>query len=1264
MGCQEKTVFKLTGGSEADKTEQWPPSWLEKGQKYRVWNIRGNERIWRSQRNAIHAYAEIDPEAKYEKGPKVGEVWEIAFIHETKIGWAQFGKEPGSFVAHIDQTGKWRGIRQANEIAIPGTGQYYHIVRINGSYVSALIDSGAAGNFISATTAAWKGIRMRNKKAPYSMILADGAAPGGWDGRVTRETVALHMTMQGHQEWIVFDVIPMGSNSIILGLPWMKYHNPKIDWVTEEIVFDNCQCGGRASTIPAKRGHRVISAITKEPEHQTEDLGSSLKQIPVQYQEFAELFKEAKGQEALPKHQPWDHEIPIMEGREPTFGPIYGLSATELEVLREYIDTNLAKGFIRESTSPAGSPILFVPKKNGKLRLCVDYRKLNDITIKDRYALPRADELRDRLRGAKWFTKLDLRGAYNLIRIKEGDEWKTAFRCRFGHYEYQVMPFGLTNAPASMMRLMNNILHAYLDIFVIVYLDDILVFSSTEEEHIIHVRKVLQALGDKQLRLEPDKCEFHTQRTEFLGYIITTEGVEMDPKKVEAVKDWPRPESVKDVQSFLGFANFYRRFIKGYSAIASPLTELTKKGETFEWTDVRQKAFDKLKEAFTTAPILQTFDPELQLVLETDASDYAIGACLSQQKHGDNEKPRPVAFFSRKMQQAELNYEIHDKEMLAVVEAFREWRVYLEGSKYPVRVFTDHKNPTYFTTTKQLNRRQTRWSEFLAAFNFKIAYVKGSENVRADALSRRPDYLSNKTHERRAILEATEEGLIHPQVAAISKAPEFIFEKTLREAYEKDTTVRGTEIWGSSQFKKDDNGFWRFNGRIWIPEKIKKQVVQEWHELPMHGHQGIAKTYERISRHFYCTAMLQVVREVVNQCELCIQSKAARHAPYGLKQSPETPREPWTSIAWDFVGPLPESVEPGTRQFYDSILVVTERTTKYARFIPTHSTLKAEELANLFIREIVANHGTPREIISDRDKLFMSKFWTTLTALLGIKRKASTAFHPQTDGQTERLNQTLEQYLRCYVNYRQDDWAGMLGLAQYAYNSAKNETTGVTPFFANYGREPEAFRMPTEKDSLSQEAEIEVENLKALHEQLATDIEFIGMRTAEYYNRKRSTEPTLKKGDRVYLLRKNIKTVRPSEKLDFKKLGPFEIETVMGKVTYKLKLPKTMRIHPVFHISLLEPAPKKAKQIMPTELLPDENGEYEVETILDCKWVRGRRQYLIKWKGYPNTENTWEPKTNLNCSELVSEFHRRNPRIRTSPRGWDRSGRGRGRGRQ
>jgi hypothetical protein len=528
------------------------------------------------------------------------------------------------------------------------TGQLSTNVRLGKNKLVAMIDSGATGNFISPEVIKHFGISTQVKNTPYTLTVADGTDASYRDGLVDIETVRLRMDTGDHMEWLQLDVTQIGRHEIILGMPWITKHNPTINWQTRQLVFDRCQCVIRPQPLTSlwNKGQdkgtqteeldqsqkEVCATSSKEPDHH--DKGSHIRELPSEYEEFKGLFSEEQGPAALPEHKPWDHEIPLVDGAAPPSGPIYSLSEDDLRTLREFIDDGLKKGIIRESTSPAGASVLFVPKPDGTKRLCVDYRKLNDMTIKDRYALPRADEMRDRLQGAKIFTQLDLRDAYYSVRIKAGEEWKTAFRTRYGHYEFTAMPMGLTNAPATFQRLINNILMPFLDITCICYLDDILIYSARPEDHEKDVKAVMQVLQDTNLRVKLSKCRFGVQEVTFLGYVISTEGIKMDPAKIAPILEWNTPTCVKDVQSFVGFANFYRRFIKGYSELATPLTRLTKKDVAFEWTHEAQDAFDALKRAFTTAPVLIAFDPEKEITVETDASDYALGAVLSQPNAG------------------------------------------------------------------------------------------------------------------------------------------------------------------------------------------------------------------------------------------------------------------------------------------------------------------------------------------------------------------------------------------------------------------------------------------------------------------------------------------------------------------------------------------------------------------------------------------------------------------------------------------------------
>ena len=1078
---------------------------------------------------------------------------------------------------------------------------YYLVLTaiLNGHPIRLMVDTGATASFVSTRFAAKHRNGVQLKKKPYPLTMADGSPVEQHGGMVIEELRAATLTIAEHQEIMTLDVVTI-KYDLILGIPWLESHNPQIDWKKRDLTFPNCRHG----TTGVRSTPKVpfIKAIWVRPQGRMLAFAEVI--CPPEYQEFEELFEDKEGTAALPNHKPWDHEIPIMEGKTPThYGGLIPTSAKEDAFSKEYIEKHLAKGFIRASQSSIAHGMLFVPKKDGSLRPCIDYRKLNELTKKNRYPLPRIDILQDRLLGAVWFTAIDIRDAYYRVRMKAGEEWKTAFRTRYGLYEYLVMPFGLTNAPATFQELINNTLREYLDNFVVAYLDDVLIFSRTYEEHVQHVKKVLKKLQEAELPIKLSKCEFHKHQVKFLGYVVSSEGLGPDPDKIKSVQDWPEPSNVKDVQGFVGLANFYRRFIEGFSKVAAPLTALTKKGQIFDFGKKCQEAFNEIKKRITAAPILLIFDPEKEVFLETDASDYAIGACICQKdKEG---KLKPVAYYSRKMTGPELNYDIHDKELLAIVEAFREWRVYLEGSKYPVQVYTDHKNLLYWTTTKQLNRRQVRWSETLASYSFQITHVRGTENGRADALSRRPDYEVGTKPSPGSLLKAENGYLTYsqPQLALME-------------------------------------------GRPCRTDSEKQEIIRDHHDLPAVGHPGINKTIELVTRNYSWPGLRKDVESYVKECDLCAKTKHSRHKPYGLLQSPKPPEEAWKSIAWDFIVKLPKSPDPLTGVEYDSILVIVDRLTKYAYFMPYLEASNAEQLASTFLRTVFANHGMPDEIISDRDKLFTSQFWQSLTDQLGIKHKLSTSFHPQTDGQTERTNQTLEQYLRCYVNYRQTNWVQLLPLAQFAFNNS-DCVTGVSPFYANYGFHPKAYGTAKGLKPIAQKASVAVEQLTALHDQLSKELAFIAEKSAKFANRKRSEGPDLKKGDPVYLLRRNIKTKRPSDKLDHTKLGPFKIEEKLGPVTFKLKLPETMRIHPVFHISLLEPAPQNARQTSVDISEELQEQRFEVERILDCQDIDNKPHYLIKWTNYPESDNTWEPTENL-TRELVAQYHRQNPKRQTS----------------
>ena len=404
------------------------------------------------------------------------------------------------------------------------------------------------------------------------------------------------------------------------------------------------------------------------------------------------------------------------------------MAPAELAKLKIQLQELLDKGFIHPSNFPWGAPVLFVKKKDGTLRLCIDYRQLNRVTIKNKYPLLQIDDLFDQLKGAKVFSKIDLRSEYYQLRIKEQDVVKTAFRTRYGHYEFLVMPFGLTNAPAMFMDLMNRVFRPYLDKFVVVFIDDILVYSKSYLEHKHHLRQVLSTLREHQLYAKVSKCEFWLKEVVFLGHVISAQRILVDPRKVEAVLKWERPTNVTEIRSFLGLAGYYRRFIEGFSIIASPMTRLTRKETKWEWTDECEERFQELKKRLTTTPVLTLPSWTEGFVVYSDASGKGLGCVLMQ--HG-----KVIAYASRQLKTHEINYSVHDLDLATVVFALRVWRNFLYGSR--VQIFTDHKSLRYLMTQKELNMRQRRWVELIKDYDCVIEYHPGKANVVANALSRK-----------------------------------------------------------------------------------------------------------------------------------------------------------------------------------------------------------------------------------------------------------------------------------------------------------------------------------------------------------------------------------------------------------------------------------------------------------------------------------------------------------------------------------------------
>lgn len=797
------------------------------------------------------------------------------------------------------------------------------------------------------------------------------------------------------------------------------------------------------------------------------------------------------------------------------------------------------------------------------------------------------------------FSKLDLKSGYHQIRIKEGDEHKTAFRTHDGHYEFKVMPFGLRNAPSTFQSLMNDIFREYLRKFILVFFDDILVYSKDRDTHKEHLRIALSLLQRNQLVINAKKCVFGQSQIEYLGHIISAEGVKADQSKIAAMVQWPVPKNLKSLRGFLGLTGYYRRFVQGYGKLAAPLTQLLKK-DSFLWSEQAQQAFEYLKSAMTKLPVLATPNFSLPFEVETEASGTGLGAVLMQEG-------RPIAYFSQKLSEKHQQSSVYERELMALVLAIKKWHHYLSDKPFIVK--TDQKALKFLLEQRILAPDQQKWVTKLMGYKFEIHYKPGKENRVADALSRRGGELGLTAFSvwHNDGMEATEDEVMN--------------DGELKEIAQR--VIQGRDVPPGYTMKR---GSLFFEGRLVLPRYSPKrqELMREFHDSPFGGHSGFLRTYKRLSSLVYWKGMKKDIQEYVAGCDVCQRNKYATLSPAGLLQPIPIPEAVWEDISMDFVGGLPRSNR------FDSILVVVDRLTKYGHFIPLTHPYEAKDVAKLFVREIIRLHGIPRSIISDRDKVFTSHFWRELFLMAGTTLRRSSSYHPETDGQTEVVNRCLETYLRCFAGTTPKKWSQMLPWAEYWYNTTYHGATRITPFKALYGRDPPQLLRWTGQNTRFQEVDQQLRARDLLLDELKEHLLKAQERMKNQADKHRK-EVEYKKGEVVYLKLKPYRfrslARRANEKLAPRYYGPYEILDKIGKVAYRLKLPDSARIHDVFHVSQLKKALKPAVVVQPLPQGLSEDLELHVqpESVIDIRRTEeGKLQLLIKWANLPDHENTWE----------------------------------------
>ncbi|WVZ24644.1 hypothetical protein V8G54_003188 [Vigna mungo] len=918
-------------------------------------------------------------------------------------------------------------------------------------------------------------------------------------------------------------------------------------------------------------------------------------------EEFMDVFPEEVS--GLPPHREVEFSIDLISGAGPVSIAPYRIAPAELAELKKQIEDLLEKKFIRPNASPWGAPVLLVKKKDGSSRLCIDYRQLKKLTIKNKYPLPRIDDLLDQLHGATVFSKIDLRSGYHQILVKEDDIQKTAFRSRYDHYEYVVMSFGVTNTPAIFMDYMNRIFRPYLDKFVVVFIDDILIYSKNRAEHEDHLRMVLGVLREKQLYAKLSKCEFWMDQVQFLGHVISAGGIAVDPAKVRVVLEWETPRSVSNVRSFVGLAGYYRRFIEGFSKIVAPLTQLTRKDQLFVWTNRCESSFQELKQRLTNAPVLVIPDVNQPFVVFCDASYQGLGCVLMQEE-------KVVAYASRQLKIHERNYPTHDLELAALVFALKIWRHYLYGVRF--QVFSDHKSLKYLFDQKELNMRQRRWMEFLKDYDFELQYHPGKANVVADALSRKTVHIAAMMVQEMKLVESFRDLRLHCELEPtgiwccyMRLSSNIIDRIRERQAFDEELQKisKPHGVPPHKDFSDGTDGLLRYRGRTCVPndEDLKRIVLEEAHQSRLSIHSGITKMYKDLRMSFWWPGMKQDVARFVESCLTCQRAKIEYQKPSGLLQPLEIPEWKWDSIAMDFVTHLPRTVRN-----HDAIWVIVDRLTKSAHFLPINLKMPMSKLAQLYIKEIVQLHGVPSGIVSDRDPRFTSRFWQALQQEMGSKLQMSSAYHPQTDGQSERTIQTLEDLLRTSVLDHLGVWDEVLPLTEFTYNNSFHSSIGMAPYEALYGRK---CRTPLCWLKASQSRQ------KSYADKRRKPLEFAA-------------------GDHVFLKLNRTtgvgRVVRP-KKLSPRFLGPYQILRRIGPIAYELALPPPLsNLHPVFHVSQLR------KYIDdPSHVLEADNIQLKEDCSVEVQPVRieknvtkrpfGKRTTLVKVIWDDRTGDvTWE----------------------------------------
>ena len=932
---------------------------------------------------------------------------------------------------------------------------------------------------------------------------------------------------------------------------------------------------------------------TRLPEEMAEKCAGDL--TPHQRDEFMRLVWEYRDVFAedgvIGRTNKVKHSIATGDAR-PIRQPARRIPLCQRQEVQDLLDDMKAKDVIQPSRSPWASPVVLVQKRDGSLRFCIDYRKLNAVTRKDAYPIPRIDDTLDTLAGSKWFSTLDMVSGYWQVEVGEEDREKTAFCTPNGLFEFKVMPFGLCNGPATFQRLMDLVLAGLHMSHCLVYLDDIIVMGKSFGEHLDNLRKVFDRLREAGLTLKPSKCVFFQTEVNYLGHVISRNGISTDPAKISQVEKWPAPQSVKEVQQFLGLASYYRRFVRDFASVARPLHRLTEKTAKFEWTTECDDAFRTLRRKLCSAPILAFPNFHNRFILDTDASNSGIGGVLSQLDDGGNE--RVVAYASRSLSKAERRYCVTRRELLAVVTFTQHFRPYLLGREFLLR--TDHGSLTWMQSFKEPEGQLARWLEKLQEYQFSIVHRQGRKHSNADALSRIPctqcGRESHVTTESVRLVEsepasspAAENGECQVNLKeAQCRDPNISYVRKAKEAGTKPSAdEEKAQSWETRKLLQQWDRLAIQDGilarmyepaegqscRQWIvPSSLRKDILHHLHGGPTGAHLGEAKTLGKLRERYYWPSHTGDVKEWCRSCELCGQRKNPTPQNKAPLSSVHT-GYPMQRVATDILGPLPE-----TKNGNSYVLVAADYFTRWVEAFPIPNQ-EAKTVAKKLVEEVFCRFSPPEQLHSDQGRQFESLLVAEVCRLLGIDKTRTTAYHPQSDGLVERWNRTLLHNLSTCVKDHPEDWEDFVKPICLAYNTSIHATTGFTPFFLMFGRQaklpvelmygtPEPASTTTTEYATQLKSSM-TEAYRKVRSTTARQLDY----QAELYNKKVHGKPHAV-GSQVWVLfpqaprGKSKKLYRPWK-------GPFVVVKCLSDVTYRVQDVENRRRRVVVHFNRLKP---------------------------------------------------------------------------------------------